>query len=850
MEDRALTYRRDRFFEACADRVSRGGAVCPRCQSSRCDCGDAKTAISGETDEWLYFESIRRFQAMVEHTPAGIYLTDADGQCTYVNRRWCEMAGMAAEEAMGSGWKAAIHPEDRERVAQCWYAEVESRAMWNLEYRMRSPAGKTTWVHGQASPLLGVDGGVRGFQGINFDITWRKRVENRLQRLLESAPDAMIIVNREGTIVLANAQAESMFAWTRQELIGQPIETLVPESFRQGHAQRRAEYAANPAARSMAQRTNLLARRKNGEEFPAEISLSPIETDGEVLVAAAVRDISSRKRLEQTLQLNLQVQATLTALLELALEPIPLREQLERALDLLFAVEWIELESKGAIFFVDGATDVLVMAAQRGLSDPVLTSCANVPFGRCLCGRAAASRQIVFVSSVDPLHEIQYAGMHPHGHYCVPIMSGDDLLGVMTLYVKEGHRNSAEEEGFLAAVASALAGIIKHSRTEASLRESEVRFELAVRGSAAGLWDWDLRTNQVHYSPRWKSMLGYEPEEIQDDYLEWESRLHPADRQRALATISDYLEGKTSEYELEHRLRHKDGTYRWIIARGAVLRDENGSPYRMAGSHIDVTERRRSEERLRHREAQLLAAQKIQQHLLPQEPPATPGFNIAGKVIPAEFAGGDYFDYLWLPDGALGIVVGDVSGHDVSAALLTASTSAHLRSFGEDHVSVEEILMHTNSILSREIGEGQFVTLVFIRLDLATAMLSYASAGHPSAYVLNQTGDVKAVLDSTSLPLAIQPKASFPVRGPVCLEPGDVVLLVTDGVQEAQSQDGDYFGTDRMLEVVRKNLHREAEAIVRELQDAVSRFSGRAEPQDDVTVVVVRVQPRTSGSPA
>ena len=92
-------------------------------------------------------------------------------------------------------------------------------------------------------------------------------------------------------------------------------------------------------------------------------------------------------------------------------------------------------------------------------------------------------------------------------------------------------------------------------------------------------------------------MLGHEADEIKSDYAEWESRLHPADRDRALTAIGDYLEGKESEYESEHRLRHKDGSYRWIYARGVFVHDLHGKPYRMAGSHLDITERKRSEHR-------------------------------------------------------------------------------------------------------------------------------------------------------------------------------------------------------------------------------------------------------------
>jgi PAS domain S-box-containing protein len=128
------------------------------------------------------------------------------------------------------------------------------------------------------------------------------------------------------------------------------------------------------------------------------------------------------------------------------------------------------------------------------------------------------------------------------------------------------------------------------------LLRSRERFELAVRGSQDGLWDWDLRTGDVYYSPRWKSILGYEDHEIPHRIEEWERRLHPDERAQVLAANRAHAEGNTPHYEYEYRLRHKDGSYRWILARGVALRDASGKAYRMAGSHVDITERKLAEE--------------------------------------------------------------------------------------------------------------------------------------------------------------------------------------------------------------------------------------------------------------
>jgi diguanylate cyclase (GGDEF)-like protein/PAS domain S-box-containing protein len=131
-----------------------------------------------------------------------------------------------------------------------------------------------------------------------------------------------------------------------------------------------------------------------------------------------------------------------------------------------------------------------------------------------------------------------------------------------------------------------------------ALRISEERLNIAMRGTRAGLWDWDMKQNTVVYSPTWKSMLGYAMHEVPDDFSGWKNLWHPDDVMRIEQSISDYLSGKEEAYEISHRLRCKNGQWRWIMTRGEVIRDSQGKPIRWVGTNIDLTHMKEVEDKI------------------------------------------------------------------------------------------------------------------------------------------------------------------------------------------------------------------------------------------------------------
>lgn len=155
---------------------------------------------------------------------------------------------------------------------------------------------------------------------------------------------------------------------------------------------------------------------------------------------------------------------------------------------------------------------------------------------------------------------------------------------------------------------------------------------------------------------------------------------------------------------------------------------------------------------------------------------------------------------------------------------------------------MEEILRRTNSVLFRSTSEGQFVTIVIVHVDPRSRTLTFANAGHPLGYVFSAAGQLKFSLDSLSMPLALDLDTDFPVSGPILIESGDLIVLVTDGVLEARSGGGAFFGVHRTLQVVRDQVHTPTETILRSVHSATHDFTGTEAPQDDETIVLIKIR--------
>jgi serine phosphatase RsbU (regulator of sigma subunit) len=266
------------------------------------------------------------------------------------------------------------------------------------------------------------------------------------------------------------------------------------------------------------------------------------------------------------------------------------------------------------------------------------------------------------------------------------------------------------------------------------------------------------------------------------------------------------------------------------------IRDAAGQITQFVAVTKDVTEQRK----LQEREYQMKLARAVQQQFYRISAPRIEGFDMAGGTFPAAETGGDYFDFVSLPKGCIGISIGDISGHGIASALLMVELRSYLRAFTTMSLDLSEILTLINSALVSDVEQESYATLFICRLDPPSGSLIYASAGHVPGYILGADGAVKQVLQSIDIPLGVIPERTFGCSAEIRLEPGEVLALLTDGITDTERPDEAQFGAGRALEFIREHRQDSAHHIMRGLFEAVRDFADGLPQRDDITAVICK----------
>jgi PAS domain S-box-containing protein len=259
--------------------------------------------------EHALLESRQHYQALAESLPHLVWTCRPDGYCDFLSRQWVEYTGQSAASQLGYGWTELLHPDDQVRVKSEWTAAAVRGDRFDTEFRIRRADGAYRWFRTRAVPLRDASGHIVKWFGSNTDINDYKqavtniaRAEERFRLVVEAAPNAMLMADHQGRIVLLNRKGEELFGYHREELINEPIERLVPEQFRHVHPAHVVGFLRTPSARPMGVGRELFGQRKDGTQVAIEIGLNPIELPDGHYTLASIIDVTERKRMDDDLR--------------------------------------------------------------------------------------------------------------------------------------------------------------------------------------------------------------------------------------------------------------------------------------------------------------------------------------------------------------------------------------------------------------------------------------------------------------------------------------------------------------------------------------------------------------------
>jgi PAS domain S-box-containing protein len=370
--------------------------------------------------------------------------------------------------------------------------------------------------------------------------------------VINSVPGAFYLIDPDGHMVRWNSITERMSGYTADE-----IRTMRPDQFfapEEGDRLRRALRQVFAAGSATVECTLVT---KAGRRIPFLLSGRRIMLHGEPFLIGLGVDIRERKQMEDALH---QSVARFRSVFEMS----PM------------GMHMYQLDDDGRLIFIGAnpaADKILGLKNDQFVGRPI-------------------------EDAFPPLAETEIPG-----NYTSVARDGGSWHSDQVLYKDHQIAGAYEVHAFQTSpgqVVAAFIDITDRKRAEAALRESQERLDLAVGGADLGLWDWDIPTGRVTHNARWAEMLGFHPDELEPHFSTWQKLVHPDDKASVLRRLQDHLDGKTSLYEAELRLRAHDGTWRWTLDRGKVVRrDPSGAPIRMSGTQLDITERREAENRLR-----------------------------------------------------------------------------------------------------------------------------------------------------------------------------------------------------------------------------------------------------------
>lgn len=528
--------------------------------------------------ETLPENSDERNRLSAEAAGLGAYSYDLESQTPNWSSTLKQIHGLPADAVLSrERILELIHPNDRELFRQRLTGMLTPNEgeTYECEFRIIRPNGEERWLRDRGQFTFAGSGRSRRpvrALGMILDITEQKQGED-LQHESESRHRAAFdgsavgMYQAElatGRLLRVNHRFCRMLGYSNSELVNLPYQDILHPEDRDSMLDRLNRLRGRELSEYHAEKRFV---RKDGGIIWGDVSVNLVQgPSGQPLrTVAVIKDITERKQAEE------KVRAT--------------ERQLRSFLDNSAVYGWMKDEEGRYVFLSKNYERHLGVRSEDLLGK---TDFDYWPHDAAEQFRANDRSVLVADRAIEVLEEGQTAdGKHPWW-LC--------------------HKFPYQDETGKRFVGGLAVDLTEHKRIEDELRDSERRLSLVIQGVNVGLFDWILGSDSVRYSREWKSQLGYSDDEIDDRFEEWQSRVHPDDLEPALDRVRKYLKEPWPNYEVEFRMRHKDGSWRWILARAVMINDQTGKPVRMIGIHLDITTRKEVEESLRESEERLRLA--------------------------------------------------------------------------------------------------------------------------------------------------------------------------------------------------------------------------------------------------
>lgn len=541
---------------------------------------------------------------LIESCGDAIFSKSLEGTILRWNSAAEQLFGYSASEIVGRSVEALLPPEQPDEVRQLVKRIRDGEPIRDFETSRIRKDGRRIQVSLTLNPIRDLGGRVVGAAVVARDLTERRKSEALFRSLLEAAPEAMVIADQDGTITLANAQAGSMFGYRKEDLENHPAAILVPERLRERCTAFQKDYLQNPGIRTLGKNWELFAKRRDGSEFPVEVSISPLETPRGMLYSASLRDLTEQRKAERRLE-------TMEAVSRVLMECATAKEAVPRLLEAISrGMEW----DAGGLWQFDESSGTLRCA--EVWTDPAWGDSAfgdhafdlAFPPGAGVIGRVYQSG----VPAASPALALDLGGLPLGGSaanrlssaFAFPLSAGRRVVGVLSLFARRPASVDAESTRVLTALGERIGENLERRRAEEALRASETRLRKAETIARLGSWERNLDEECATWSPGLFRLFGVSPKTFRTTLSEIFRLIHPDDRERMRATIGRAVrEGHT--FDTECRMIRHDGQELHILARTEILRDERGRAVRVSGIAQDVTERKHAEDEVRRLNVEL-----------------------------------------------------------------------------------------------------------------------------------------------------------------------------------------------------------------------------------------------------